>query len=105
MKYMVEYSIRTAGLTADQAMSNSDSLTAAFANWEPEAGLTVHAFVSNLNNGGYILVEADDADVVLLFVSKFFFWNDVNVVPVVDVDSAVSAGATSLEWARANSAG
>ena len=38
--------------------------------------------MSNLNNGGYVLVEAADAEVVYSFVSKVVYWNDVTVVPL-----------------------
>jgi len=101
MKYVVEYQIRTAGLTYDQNLANQDALLKAFGTWTPEEGLTVHAFVSNLNNGGYVLLEADDPNVVYSFVSKFVYWNDINVVPVVDVADGVANGAASLGWARA----
>ena len=37
----------------------------------PEAGLRVHAFVSNLNNGGYVFVEADDPNVVFRLSDPF----------------------------------
>jgi hypothetical protein len=74
-----------------------------FGTWEPEEGLTIHAFVANLNNGGYVLVEADDPNVVLSFVSKYFAWNDVDVVPVVDVAESVAVTSESLVWARAAS--
>ena len=67
----------------------------AFGKWKPEEGLTVHAFVANLNNGGYVFVEADDPKVVSSFVSKFFYWNDVNVVPVIDVADSVTLGTAS----------
>ena len=60
----------------------------------------MHTFVSNLNNGGYVLVEADDPGVVYSFVSKFVYWNDVTVVPVVDVADGVAHGVASLAWAR-----
>jgi hypothetical protein len=51
--------------------------------------LTVHAFVSNLaGSGGYVLVEANDPKGIFTFVSKYNFWNDVNIVPVVDVGEA-----------------
>ena len=100
MKYVIEYEIRTAGLTHDQNFANQDALLKAFGKWTPEEGLTVHAFVSNLNNGGYVLVEADDPTVVYSFVSKFTYWNDVNVVPVVDVADGVANGTASLAWAR-----
>lgn len=100
MKYVIEYEIRTAGLTHDQNFANQDALLKAFGKWTPDEGLTVHAFVSNLNNGGYVLVEADDPNVVYSFVSKFTYWNDVNVVPVVDVADGVANGTASLAWAR-----
>ena len=105
MKYMIEYEIRTAGLSHDQNLANQAALLNAFGKWKPEEGLTVHAFVANLNNGGYVLVEAADAGIVLSFVSKFFYWNDIEVVPVVDVAEAVTTGVASLAWARAASSG
>ena len=100
MKYMVEYQVRTTGLTHDQNLANQDALLRAFGSWTPEKGLTVHAFVSNMNNGGYVFVESDDPSVVYSFVSKFFYWNDINVVPVIEVADGVTIGAGSLAWAR-----
>ncbi len=101
MKYMLEYTIRTAGLTHEQAFANSQSLLNAFGKWKPEEGLTVHAFVSNLAGiGGYVLVEASDPKVITSFVSKYNFWNDIDVVPVIDVGEAVSINAASIGWAR-----
>ena len=104
MKYMIEYEIRTAGLTHEENFAGSDGLLNAFGKWKPEDGLTVHAFLSNLaGNGGYVLVEAGDPKVIVAFVSKYNFWNDVNVVPVVDVAEAVSIAHASLSWARSAS--
>jgi hypothetical protein len=92
------------GLTHDQNFAGSEGLLNAFGKWKPEDGLTVHAFVSNLaGNGGYVLVEAGDPKVIVTFVSKYNFWNDVNVVPVVDVGEAVPIAAASLAWARSAS--
>jgi hypothetical protein len=100
MKYVIEYEIRTAGLTHDQNFDNQDALLKAFGKWAPEEGLTVHAFLNTLNSGGYVFVEADDPTVVYSFVSKFFAWNDVNVVPVIDVADGVASSTASLAWAR-----
>ena len=52
MKYMIEYQIRNAGLSHDQNLTNQEALINAFGKWKPEEGLTVHAFVANLANGG-----------------------------------------------------
>ncbi|MEH6453942.1 MAG: DUF3303 family protein [Psychromonas sp.] len=103
MQYMIEYKIRTAGLSHDQNFDNQEALLTAFGTWQPEDGLTVHAFVANMNHGGYALVEADDPKAVLSFVSKFSYWNDVEVIPVVDVADSVTVGTESLAWARAAS--
>jgi hypothetical protein len=104
LKYMIEYKIRAAGLTHDQNFSNIEGLLNAFGTWKPEDGLTVQAFVSNLaGDGGYVLAEASDPKVIVAFVSKFNFWNDVNVLPVVDVGESVPIGAASLAWARSAS--
>ena len=100
MKYMIEYTIRNAGLSHGENLSNQEALLDAFSKWQPEEGLTVHAFVSNLSNGGYVLVEAEDPNVVSLFVGKFMYWNDVEIVPVVDVTEAVGTGNAALAWAK-----
>jgi len=104
MKYMIEYSVRTAGLSHDQNFANQEALLNAFGKWQPEGGLTVHAFVGHLNgDSGYVLVEADDPKVVASFVSKYIYWNDVNVVPVVDIGDIVPINLESLAWARSAS--
>jgi hypothetical protein len=104
LKYMIEYTVRTAGLTHDQNFAGSEALLSAFGKWKPEDGLTVHAFVSNLaGNGGYVLVEASDPTVIATFVSKYTFWNDANVVPVVDIGESVPINSASLAWAKSAS--
>src|SRR5436190_6342272 len=101
MKYMIEYKIRQVGLSNEQNFGSAEALLNAFGKWKPEDGLTVHAFVSTLSgNAGYAFVEAADPKIILPFVSKYTFWNDVNVVPVVDVGEAVAINTGSLAWAR-----
>jgi hypothetical protein len=41
-----------------------------------------------------------DPKVVASFVSKYNFWNDIDVVPVIDVGEVVPINAASLGWAR-----
>ncbi len=106
MKYMIEYSVRTGGLSHDQNLANQEALLKAFAQWEPEAGLEVLAFVGSLTgDSGYVLVEADDPKVVASFVSKYIYWNDVVVNPVVDVEEIVPINMDSLSWARGATSG
>ena len=106
MKYMIEYKIRAGGIPLDDSFAGSQALITAFSKWKPEDGLTVHAFVSDLAAfGGYVLVEANDPKVVVSFVSKFNAWNDIKVVPVIDVGEVVPVSAASLAWAREASKG
>ena len=103
MKYLIEYTVRTAGLSFDQNFAGSEALLSAFSKWKPEdeKGLTIHAFVSNLaGRGGYILVETNDPKAITNFAAKYNFWNDVNVVPVLDIVESVPINATSLQWAK-----
>ena len=106
MKYMIEYKIRTGGVSLDQSFEGSETLLTAFSKWKPEDGLTVHAFVSDLAGiSGYVLVEANDPKVILSFVSKYNFWIDNKIVPVVEVGDAATTTAASLAWARSASKG
>jgi hypothetical protein len=45
VKYMLEYTVRTAGLSHDQNFANQEALLNAFGKWQPEEGLTIHAFL------------------------------------------------------------
>ena len=101
MKYMIEYKVRNAGLSHDQNLDNFEALLKVFGKWTPEEGLAVHAFVGNLSDGGYVLVEAADPGIVLSFVAKFTAWNDVEVVPVIDIADVVGHSAQALAWDRA----
>ena len=104
MKYMIEYTIRATGLTHAENFASAQALLAAFGKWKPEDGLTVHAFTSNLaGNAGYVFVETTDPKVIVSFVSKYNFWNEVKVVPVIDVSEAVPVTAASLGWAQSAS--
>ena len=103
MKYMCEYTIRTTGLSFDQNIAGGAALLTAFSKWKPEEekGLTIHAFVSDLaGRGGFILVETNDRKAVTAFATKYNYWNDVKITPVMDVGDLVPITASSLEWAK-----
>jgi hypothetical protein len=106
MKFMLEYQVRQGGLTTEQSMENSKALLTAFGKWKPEEGLKVLAFVSTVSGlTGYILVEASDPKPVQSFVSKFNYWNETKVVPVMDIEESVPVFHASLAWAKAASKG
>ena len=103
MKYICEYTVRTTGLSFDQNIAGGEALLTAFSKWKPEEekGLTIHAFVSDLaGRGGFILVETNDPKAVTAFATKYNYWNDVKITPVIDVGELVPITASSLEWAK-----
>lgn len=103
MKYLIEYTVRSAGLSYDQNLAGSKTLLTAFGKWKPddEKGLTIQAFVSDLTGrGGYILCETNDPKAITTFASKYNYWNDVKVVPVIDIGESVSITSSSLDWAK-----
>ena len=61
--------------------------------------MNVLAFVHALDgNKGYVLCETDDAKLVTAFVTKFSAWNDVSVVPVLDIQESIGIILESNEW-------
>jgi hypothetical protein len=65
MKYMIEWTVRTVGLTHDQNFASLETLQTTFSKWKPEKGLTVLAFVGNVaGRSDYVLVEANDPEIV-----------------------------------------
>jgi hypothetical protein len=108
MKYMCEYTIRTAGLSFDQNIAGGEALLTAFSKWRPEEekGLTIHAFVSDLaGRSGFILAETNDPKAITAFAAKYNYWNDVKITPVLDVGEVVPISAGALDWARKASKG
>ena len=72
----------------------------AFSKWKPEEGLKIDAFLAKVEgSGGYVSLEANDAKVVQSFVAKFTFWNDVKVVPVVDIADGIGNAQAAIAWA------
>ena len=108
MKYMVEYAVRTTGLSFEQNIAGGEALLTAFSKWKPEEekGLTIHAFVSDLaGRGGYILVETNDPKAITTFATKYNYWNDVKITPVIDVGELIPITAGMLDWAKQASKG
>ena len=54
-----------------------------------------------VNDSGYLVVEATDSAVILSVLSKFRFFDDFEVIPVVDVNPALVVTLNeALAWAR-----
>jgi hypothetical protein len=102
MKFVIKFIIRRSGLTFEECLAHDHALLAAFSKWTPPEGFTIQQFVTTLvNDCGYLIVEASDSAVILSALSKFRFFDDFEIIPVVDVnpDLVVTLN-ESIAWTR-----
>lgn len=102
MKFVIKFIIRRSGLTFDECLAHDRALLTAFSKWTPPEGFTIQQFVTTVvNDSGYLIVEAADSAVILSALSKFRFFDDFEIIPVVDVnpDLVVTLN-ESLAWAQ-----
>jgi hypothetical protein len=105
MKMMVEWATRPAH-GYEYELSNREALLRTFGKWTPPDGITIHAFVVKLEaQAGYILVEFEDPKVMASFQLQFMPWNDVKIIPVLDVEDAVPLYDPAFRWSRTAAGG
>lgn len=95
MKYVISWRDR------DAATSESDAkrLMAVFGKWAPSEGATFHQFVGRLDNdGGFAVVETDNATDILRDVAKFGPWLKYEVTPVVDIQEVATANSEAIAF-------
>jgi hypothetical protein len=107
MKFMISYDYRRDGLTFEQNVANSQTVTKAYAKWSPaDEGFKLLLFVARVSGeGGFMLIETDDAKAIYAFVAKYASWFSCRVEPVLDASESVPIGMASLAWATASAAG
>jgi hypothetical protein len=90
MKYVMAWTSRLGG----SGKENEDGVRRAlelFSKWQPPAGTTFHQFVGRLDaEGGFAVVETDNAAELLDGTGKFAPFNVFHIYPVVDI----------AEWAQ-----
>jgi len=95
MKYVISWTNR------DTAASEGDAkrLLAVFSKWTPSEGATFHQFLGRLdNNGGFAVVETENAMDILRDVSKFEPWLTYEVTPVVDIQDLAVANNEAVDF-------
>ena len=103
MKCVIEFSVRTAGLTHEQKLAHDDALIEVFGKWVPPEGFTIHAFVGSLNGArGWMIAEAADPGLIGSELAKFVPFNDFDVTPVIDAADAVANGVAARAWIRSS---
>jgi hypothetical protein len=98
MLFQVNYRVRAGG-SATENEASARRAQALFAKWSPPTGFEVKSFYARVDGaGGSLVVETDDAKLLLDGSAKFGFFNDFEVVPIVDISEAVAVQNAALDW-------
>jgi hypothetical protein len=98
MKFLVSWTARDGGGGADNEEAVKRSLQV-FGKWSPPEGDTFHQFLTRLDgNGGYAVVETDNALNILDSSAKFGPWFKFEVIPVVDIMEGTPVAAQAIEF-------
>ena len=98
MKFLVSWTVRNGGSAAENETSAKRGLEL-FSKWSPPADVTFHAFVGRLDgNGGFALVEGDNAASLAEASAKFTPYFEFHTYPVADVTEIVGVASEAVAW-------
>ena len=98
MLFQVNYTTRSGG-SAKENVESAKRTLALFSKWSPPPGMEVKSFYARADGrGGTVVVETDDAKVLLDGPAKFGAINEFDIVPVVDIAEAVPILSEAIEW-------
>lgn len=100
MKFVLAYTLRPGGSLNDrlEAAERSQKL---LANWQPSKAATIHQWVNRCDgNGGFAVVENDDANELLRDLATWSPWLEFSVYPVVDIADAIGLQQDAITIAR-----
>jgi Protein of unknown function (DUF3303) len=100
MKYVISFTARAGGSSAEIETGVERAL-AVFSKWTPPADQNITEFVNRIDgDGGFMVVETDNAASLLDGVSKFAPWFEFQVFPVVDTATSVQIAAEAVEFRK-----
>jgi hypothetical protein len=100
MKYVVTWTFQWNGSASENEASAKRALEV-FSKWTPPASTTFHQFVGRLDGaGGFSVVETDNPMDLLDAPSKFGFFAEYQIYPVVDVAESVQTFQQAVEFRK-----
>lgn len=98
MKYAMTWTSRLGGSGKENEEAVQRALEL-FSKWQPPAGTTFHQFVGRVDGeGGFAIVETDNAVELLTETSKFAPFNSFQVHPVVDMGDWAQAAQQGIDF-------
>lgn len=101
MKFVLTYTQRNAGSAAEN-VAGGEAAQKLLGNWTPSAAATIHQWVQRCDgNGGFSVLETDDAGELLKDLTTWSPWLEFQVYPVVDILDATSLTQDAINVAKA----
>ena len=98
MKYVIAWTPRANGSGAENEETIRRNLEI-FAQWSPPAEQTFHQFLNRIDGqGGFGVVETEDASSLLDVVAKFAPYHEFAIYPVVEATEAAQAYRRGMEF-------
>ena len=94
MKYVIAWEIR-ASVTEESAARSLQ----VFGKWSPSEGADFKEFLARVDGqGGFAVVETDDAALIAKDIAPFTTWFDFSVHPVLEIADATAIDAQAVEF-------
>jgi hypothetical protein len=101
MKFVLAYTNRSGGSAAETVVAG-EAAQKLLANWTPSPAATIHQWVSRADgNGGFSVIETDNAGELLKDLATWSPWLEFQVYPVVDILEASPITEAALHIAKA----
>lgn len=96
MKFVTTWTARDNGSGGEEAAKRGLEL---FSKWSPPDGVTFLQFVGRLDgNGGFAVLETDDAANLGEASSKFGPYFEFHIYPVLDIADTAAMGGEGIAW-------
>jgi len=100
MKFVLAYTQKSGGSAADN-VAGGEAAQKLLSNWTPSAAATIHQWVQRCDgNGGFSVLETDNAAELYKDLMTWAAWIDFQVYPVLDILEASPITNEALSVAR-----
>ena len=100
MLFQVNYTTRSGG-SAQQNEASAKRSLALFGKWSPPAGMEIKSFYARADGkGGTVIVETNSVEALLDGPTKFSAINEFEIVPILDITTAVPIYNEGIAWAE-----
>jgi hypothetical protein len=94
MKYVITWEVRPS-VTEESAARSLQ----VFSKWTPSEGANFKEFLGRVDGqGGFAVVETDDASLIATDVAPFASWFDFTVYPVLEITETAAIDTQAVEF-------